>query len=986
MDEVKSGNIIELQDIVKIFTVKTEDVLVIKKVNVDIKNGDFVLLFGPSGCGKSTLLHVMLGLEPPTAGKAEFLNYDLYKLSEDGRSQFRKNHIGMVYQQPNWIRSLTVLENIAFAPALLGLEKSEGQARAMKALEMVGMSNWSNYFPTELSAGQQQKISFARAIVTDPKVIIADEPTGNLDYKSGIDIMNLFKEFNDRGITVIMVSHDPDSISYAKKVVQMFDGRVVDIHTVTASNANSIKSKLLEKKSITATLDQNDIDNKELLQKYRVSSPDQQMAKVRFSLKTLLPTLKEKIRNVRPLLASALYSTKDVVSFITLLFVYLGGRIFSIICQKVPLIERFAQKNKVWGRQTYDKVIEFLQYRHLNSISRIELIELSLKNMKAHKARSIITIGGMTIGIATIVFLVSLGYGLERLVISRVARLEEMKQIDAVSAVSSNVKITDKTISNLQELKSIKKVLPVVGLVGKVNYNNSNTDVAVYGVLADYLKESAIKPKDGEIFTSNEIAHNIPSKSVLTKGSQDSSLSKGEVAGATNKKVKSTPPKLLEVIEEITFKIYPNSFVRVRTKPDTVGSTLGYTRRIEGIQNGRELWGGTYIDNPKGESGTTEDGKKLGKWIQAKVPLWEKVTCSSDQDPTCEQNTYRPLLDEDGRQLFKEGYFAEISIEITSDSVAAVLAATDEVSTASSSADTLLTTSSSAKESSDEADILIRELLENKNLQDVKKISLSNSIKRVAVVNQSFLDVLSIDRGVGKKFKISFIATGALMDKGERVESQPTEYEIIGVTADTKTPVMYVPLLDLKELGLNQYSQLKIVVESQNEVSIAREQIEVMGLSTTSVVDTVSQIEQFFSTIRLMLGLLGVVALSVAALGMFNTLTISLLERTHEVGMMKAIGMKSDEVKNLFLTESMIMGVFGGIGGLFLGFAFGQILSLILSSFTVFRGLGYLNITYIPVGFVLIIITIAIVVGVATGVYPARRATKISALDALRYE
>ncbi len=245
---------------------------------------------------------------------------------------------------------------------------------------------------------------------------------------------------------------------------------------------------------------------------------------------------------------------------------------------------------------------------------------------------------------------------------------------------------------------------------------------------------------------------------------------------------------------------------------------------------------------------------------------------------------------------------------------------------------------------------------------------------------------LTESNAVGKKFKTSLIATENLSSNGTTIQSEPIDYQIVGVTPDTGSPVIYIPLIHLKELGLTNYSQVKIVVNNQGVLAGIRKQVEVMGFKTTSVVDTISQIEQLFSTLRLVLGLLGVVALAVAALGMFNTLTVSLLERLREVGMMKAIGMKSNEVRELFLTESMIMGFFGGIGGLLMGALTGKLLSLVLSVFSVIRGVGIIDISYVPLGFVFLIGFLSVFVGIATGVYPAKRATHISALNALRYE
>jgi len=239
----------------------------------------------------------------------------------------------------------------------------------------------------------------------------------------------------------------------------------------------------------------------------------------------------------------------------------------------------------------------------------------------------------------------------------------------------------------------------------------------------------------------------------------------------------------------------------------------------------------------------------------------------------------------------------------------------------------------------------------------------------------------------GKKFITTFVVVGNLLSKeNETAESVPTEYEIIGVTPDERSPIFFVPFIDLRGLGIENYSQIQIVASSDNDLPKIRQQIEAMGYVTSSVSDTVAQINSLFSTLRTMLALLGLMALSVAALGMFNTLTVSLMERTREVGLMKAMGMKSYEVRELFLAESLIMGLCGGVFGLILGFIMGKLLGLILSIFSISKGIGFLDISYIPVLFIVLIVGLSLLIGILTGIYPAKRATKISALNALRYE
>lgn len=948
--------IIDIRGITKVFKVKTQDVQVLKKINLEIRDGDFSIIFGPSGCGKSTLLHIILGLEPPTTGSVHFFDFNFYSYTEDERSEFRKNNVGMVYQQPNWIKSLTVLENVAFAASLLGLDKPHAYDRGREVLKMVGMEAWADYLPTELSSGQQQKVSLARALVTDPKVIIADEPTGNLDYQSGIELMTLFKNLQSQGKTIIMVTHNVENVDFATSVIQMFDGAIIKVIDMNREKLETVKKTLIKANGA----------NGHILVKSEAPHETPSISGAFKNLKKQLPTgsgfhFASMKKGLRIFFANA----GQTFNFVGLLSVYLLGKLV-IRLGKSPFVPAaIVRKLSPKLEKIYNRLFQIFQKTREKTISQVDLIDISIKNMLAKRTRTAITVGGMALGIGAIVFLVSIGYGLEKLVVSRVARLDEMKQIDAIPAVASNVKITDKSLASFEDIKSVAKILPIIGVVGKINYQNSNTDVAVYGVMSDYLKESAIKPVQGNIFTSNELTNKVSASA--------SSEPAGQVAGAETQK-----GKYLDKIGDIDFAIEPNQFLRVRKEPKTNSSILGYTRRVEGSQSGEEYWGGSYIsDDNVGEAGTDEEGNKLGLWVKSKVALWEQKECGEDKD--CEQKKYLPQRDADGSQIFAEGYFAEVNMKIdkqmTVQNGAVLGVTTDNASTESAALDDL-------------SMIEVASLSGAIQTDETKTVTLPDASKREAVVNKALLSVLGIkeNESIGKKFTVSFVATEGLTDENKKVISTSVEYTIIGVTPDTKTPIVYVPIVDIKQMGLNNYSQVKLVVSDQKELSQARKQIEVLGFKTTSVVDTVSQIESLFRTLRLILGLLGVVALSVAALGMFNTLTISLLERTHEIGMMKAIGMKSTEVQDLFLTESMIMGFFGGIGGLVLGVVAGQLLSVLLSVFAVFRGIGFVDVSAVPVSFVILIAFLSLLVGIMTGIYPAHRATKISALDALRYE
>lgn len=240
-----SNSILKVENISKSFRVGGVDIPVLKNISFEIKSGEFVIIFGPSGCGKSTLLHALLGLEGPNSGLITFLGEDLYGLTtEDDRSQFRKIHIGMVYQQPNWIKALNVIDNLVFPQLLLGKTREQGLIKATELLETVGMLEWAHYIPSELSGGQQQRIALVRALVTDPEIIIADEPTGNLDFISGQKLMKLLQDMNTKqNKTIIMVTHDLEYLNYAKIAISIFDGEIVDIYDEKNKNKLTLDLK-----------------------------------------------------------------------------------------------------------------------------------------------------------------------------------------------------------------------------------------------------------------------------------------------------------------------------------------------------------------------------------------------------------------------------------------------------------------------------------------------------------------------------------------------------------------------------------------------------------------------------------------------------------------------------------------------------------------------------------------------------------------------
>lgn len=219
--------IIHLENIYKSFLVGEKRIKVLKKINLRFYSGEFAIIFGPSGCGKSTLLHTILGLEEPDRGKVYLRGKSLYQLSEDARTRFRREKVGMVFQQSNWIKSLSVWENVAYPLYLTNLSEKAIRKKALEMLKMVGMEENMDKIPTEMSGGEQQRVALARALITDPWILVVDEPTGNLDSKNGWVLINLLLDLNRKeGRAIIMVTHEAAFLTAATRRVMMKDGEI----------------------------------------------------------------------------------------------------------------------------------------------------------------------------------------------------------------------------------------------------------------------------------------------------------------------------------------------------------------------------------------------------------------------------------------------------------------------------------------------------------------------------------------------------------------------------------------------------------------------------------------------------------------------------------------------------------------------------------------------------------------------------------------
>lgn len=717
-------------------------------------------------------------------------------------------------------------------------------------------------------------------------------------------------------------------------------------------------------------------------------------------LKKLLPiifnfqTWRTHLRNLPHYVVKVVHTIIIFSSFFLLLTFFICTIIFKLL-QRTPLIGRFVNRiTPIWDKifkKHYTFILDKMESLRPFKVKRHYLIYIAYQNLLARKSRSLITIFGMAIGVGIIVYLLSLGYGIERLVINQIASLEELQMVDISAGESSSLRLNKKAADKIKNIPSVEKVIPLISVVGRLNYKNAKTDLLVYAVPSEYLETTKIGLKQGNYFTK--------SKAAKASGFTE----KGDVAGVGStleKKVTGQPITDWKV----NFNIIPGAIAPVWKTCDMDSELLGVTFRSEGELSGREFWGSEYAPfSPYGRSAYDPLQKRyLGKWVKSEFPLYTE---------TEKDGEVQPVLDNHDRHAWISGCIQRKNIQITQEipvlsasvlgestffdaSSEAVLAAESEVLAAETGESTPSASlfPDAAVVSTDSAGLEIVQLQATDSAQkknEQKVLQFKEKPTGEAIISTGLLKLLNMSESSAtkEKFNISFIIIKSLMPEIQgRIFTAEVEYKVVGIIEDDESQFIYVPYDDMNKLGITNFSELKVVLKNQKNMDDVRRKIETMGYNTASTRDTVSQVEQFFANLRTLLGFLGFIALGVASLGMFNTLTVSLLERTREIGGMKTMGMVSAEIQELFLAEAMIMGMGGGICGLFLGFFVGKLTSYAVSIIAISQGIGYLELTSIPFHLTAFIIISSFVVGVITGLYPAYRARHISALNALRYE
>ncbi len=586
------------------------------------------------------------------------------------------------------------------------------------------------------------------------------------------------------------------------------------------------------------------------------------------------------------------------------------------------------------------------------SLSWKQTMWLAYRNLVKGRSKMAVTVGGVAVGIGAVVLLVSFGYGLQGVVTQKIIWPDALR-VAEVTSESSKVKINSDVLGKIKVIPGVEKVDQAINLAGQVIYKNSKVDTVVTGLSNNYLAMADIKIVTGKNFSKEadkQYDGTADIQELLNKDATQKTI--GEVAGVATE---SAMPA-----ETIDFRLRDETYIPAYDAPAATGKMMGWIRgSILDSYRGEVAWGGVYDDSSGLGRVATNNGKLQGKWIKAKMPIRDSLGDGVYTDVKEEKEVYLDMknvnvlsaVDKDIEKMLESGQGMVLG-------------------TATQSAQ-LVT------------------LLEDKKKTDTVSNNVTIKVwqgnKKEIIVSQALVKAWNSDdkKILGSEVEVSYLVTSSVLPQiSGRVLSEPEKYNVVGVYNDIKKPVILVPRADLESLGIKEYSLVRVMAKTEEQLPEVRSLIQSMGLTTRSVVDTLAQIAKLFAIIRFLLGSFGAIALVVALLGMFNTLTVSLLERTREIGVMKSMGTSNVDVTRLLLTEAVLILGVGGIGGLGLGWVIGGILNrLVFNSTQIGQNLFVMN-GWFSVG----ILAASLILGVITGWYPAKRASQISALNALKYE
>jgi ABC-type antimicrobial peptide transport system permease subunit len=627
---------------------------------------------------------------------------------------------------------------------------------------------------------------------------------------------------------------------------------------------------------------------------------------------------------------------------------------------------------------------------------------IALRNIFLSRSRSVITIGAIAIGIGAIIFLVSFSYGLQSLVTGRLVRPNSLRLVDVQSS-STALSVNKKVLADISSLAGVQDTAPAVALAGTIGVSSSKMDAVVVAAHNNYLTYSHLDLVEGRLF-SNEAdapyAGTDAAISQLQKAIRAAIPEPQDVAGAQTHLPDISPGRRISE-SAIRFRIKDMVYMPVRTLPIVSADVLGYARgSVLDIVEGAEVWGDEFATSGiEGKAVRGSDGTWYGKWVKARVALYK------EEAPT----VYLPITDDGGGHKTVEGYIPQRELHILSREEYLIEKDVEErekvsdvlgESTLASLAATLTPGTSAlvkvvAEDAATEAAALEQMIARSQNVSSqagrgtstaLGIIEVTRDAPKEAIVSTGMLQTLKKDprKSLGEKISLEFIVSGGLIPGVDgRVLSKKVEYTVVGVVRDPNKSLVFVPFGDVISMGVDKYSMVKVLASSPESLKPMRDRIESLGFTTQSIVDTIVQVNKLFAIMRYLLASFGIIAFIVAIIGMFNTLTITLLERTREVAVMKTLGTTNHDVSRLFMVESLMLGLVGGIVGtlfgIFLGVGVDALLLLLREDKTI-------RLFVFPPYFMVLMVLISMTVGIVTGLYPARRSRSISPLDALRYE